>query len=141
MKYAELPQHCPAIVINSLPCEPVTFVECVHTAKRNLSPSARRRQSTPSAELGAANQNLNANRVFGYVLVLNENFEIGQRLHQARIERAHAIFAFLMLTPRLVIVLCHLSESGNHAFKIMRVLEANVFLDDSDPRCLPVSWK
>jgi hypothetical protein len=63
MENAQLSQHRAPVVIDFFPGRAVIGVERVHTAKRELNSTPRRRKATPSAEVRTANYDFNENSV------------------------------------------------------------------------------
>src|SRR6266446_4365144 len=68
---AELPQHCPAVVVDFFSGQTVIGVEGVDTAKWEIHPSASRRETAPGAELRSANHDFEDDGVVGDVATLD----------------------------------------------------------------------
>jgi hypothetical protein len=136
---AELSQHRPPVVVDFLSGQTVIGVKRVHTTKRELDSSPRRRETTPSAEVRTANHDFNQNGVVCDMSALHLDFQVRQRLHQLLVKLADSIPAFVVFSPWLIIVLCRIAEGAENTFKVMLVLKSNVLLDNRDTRRPSVS--
>ncbi len=68
--------------------------------------------------------------------LLDFNLQVGQRLHQLLVKLPDSVAAFVVFAPGFVVVACSVSEGVENAFKVVRVLKANVKLDNCDA-CRP----
>jgi hypothetical protein len=138
MKYAYLPQHGGAIVIDSFPGQAVVGVERVHATKRELDSFPCRGKAAPVAQMRATNHHFQQNGIVSNVLALNLDLQVRQRLHQLLIKLADSGNALVVFAPCFVVVLCGVAESAENSRKIVGVLQPNVLLDDRDAGRLPV---
>ena len=137
MKDAELSQHRSAVVIDFLSLQAIIGVEGVNTAKRELDAPPSRRKTTPSAEVRAANDDLNQDGVVRDMAALHLDFQVRQRLHELLIKLTDASSTLVVFTPRLILVECGITESAENTFEVVLVLTSDVLLNECDTSRLP----
>src|SRR5581483_10823354 len=140
VKHAKLAQHRAAVVVDALACQPVVLVECVHPAERNLNAPSGCRETAPRAQMRAANDDFNDDRIVGDVSMLDDDLKVRKRFHQARVKRADAVFAFVVFSPGLIVILRGIAEGGDNAFEVVCVFEADVLFDKGDAGCTSLFW-
>jgi len=64
---------------------------------------------------------------------LDFNLQVRQRLHQLLVKRPDAVAAYVVFFPRLIVVPSIIAERIEHTFKIVRVFQPDVSLDNCDP--------
>jgi hypothetical protein len=134
----ELSQYRRTVVVDFFSGQPIICVKRVHTAKWNFNPSPCRRKATPRAEVRTVNYDFNQNGIVCDMSVLYLYLYVRQRPHQLFVKQADSIRAFIVFAPCLVIVSRTIAEGAENTFKVMPVLEANVFLNNCNTRQLPV---
>jgi len=129
---AELSQHRPPVVIDSFAGQTVIGVECVYTAERELDSPPRRRKTTPPAEMRATNRDFNEDCVFCDNVGAAPRFLSQAMASLAARKTAGHCSGLMAFLPRLIIVLCNISEGAENAFKIVLVLKSNMVLNQSN---------
>ena len=77
-QYSQLPKPKRAIEISSLAGNPIALVKRKHNAKGDLNPSPRRRNAAPLIHMGAANNQLQDDRLIANVPLRYVNVEVGK---------------------------------------------------------------
>src|SRR5207249_3048830 len=118
----------------------VVCVEGVYTTERDLDSPPSCWKTAPTAELRPANYDFNQNGVISDMPALDLDFQVGQRLHELLIESLDPVAARVVFAPGLIVVARGIAECSQNTFKIVRVLKANVFLDDCNAGRTSVFW-
>jgi hypothetical protein len=99
-----LPQHGPAIIVNSFTGQTVVGFECVHAAKWELDSSSRRRKAAPTTEVCATNHDFHKNGILSQMPALHVDLDVRQRLHQLLVKLTDSVGACIVFVPGLIIV-------------------------------------
>ena len=132
MEYAELPQHRSAVVIDSFAGQAIIGPKRIHTAEWELDAPPSRRQTTPSAEVRAADHDFNHDGILRHVSTPDFNLQVREGAHELLVKQAHSVPARIVFAPGLIIVACRIAEGGQYTFKVVLVLESNVLLNHCD---------
>src|SRR4029079_11214000 len=134
MKYAELPKHSRAIVINLLTGQPIFLIERVNPAKGKLDPTARSRKPAPGTHVMPPGDDLDDDHVLGDMLSDHINVQVRQSLQQLRVERTDLLQAHVVRVPRLIIIASRFPKGRQNAIETMLVFAANVLRNNLAPR-------
>src|ERR1700733_3790585 len=129
---AELSENGASVIVDSFPGQTVLRVECVHTAERKLNSSPGRRKTSPAAEVCTPNHDLNKNGIICDMLALHRDFQVGQRVHELFVKLPYSIPAPIVFSPRLVVIMCGITERTKNSFKIMLIFQPDVLLNNCD---------
>jgi hypothetical protein len=133
---AKLPQPRPPVIVDSFARQTVIGVERVHPAKWDLDPPSGRGKTAPLPQMGAPNHDFDEDSVVCDVPALYLNFQVGQRPDELLVKPADPVPAFIVLSPRFIIVPSGIAKGSENTFKVMLVFQSNVLLDNCDT-CRP----
>jgi len=131
---AKLPQHRPPVIVDSFARQTVIGVERVHPAKWDLDPPSGRGKTAPLPQMRTPNHDFDENSVVGDMPALYLNFQVGQRPDELLVKPADPVPAFIVLSPRLIIVPSGIAKGSENTFKVMLVFQSNVLLNNCDTR-------
>jgi hypothetical protein len=124
----------PRVIVDSFARQTVIGVERVHPAKRDLDPPSGRGKTAPLPQMRAPNHDFDENSVVRDMPALYLNFQVGQRPDELLVKPADPVPAFIVLSPRLIIVPSGIAKGSENTFKVMLVFQSNVLLDNCDTR-------
>jgi hypothetical protein len=130
----QLAQHRAAVIVDPLARQPVIVVERVNSAQLKLYPSARRRQAAPRTEMRASYCDLDDEALGRHVTVLDVDYQVGQRTQELGVIRAHAVAAYAVISPRLIIITRVYSERRHEPVQVMPILASDVLVHDRHTR-------